>query len=156
VNISEIDAKVLDFTKRHFVFLARLALFVIFFWFGLLKIIDLSPAGDLAYAMVGKTIGLQNFNMAYIILGCFECLVGILMLVPRATLIALPLLLIHMIVVVAGPIVLLPGLIWQSFAVPTLEGQYIIKNVAVLALAIGIASNQKPLLASIRKIDVKK
>jgi uncharacterized membrane protein YkgB len=155
VNISEIDAKVLDFTKRHFVFLARLALFVIFFWFGLLKIIDLSPAGDLAYAMVGKTIGLQNFNMAYIILGCFECLVGILMLIPRATRIVLPLLLAHLLVV-AGPIVLLPELIWQSFAVPTLEGQYIIKNVAVLALAIGIASNQKPLLASIRKIDVKK
>jgi uncharacterized membrane protein YkgB len=35
----------------------------------------------------------------------------------------------------AGPLFLLPDIAWQSFLAPTLEGQYIIKNIVVVALA---------------------
>jgi hypothetical protein len=34
---------------------------------------------------------------------------------------------------------------WSGFLVPTLEGQYIIKNLVVIAAAIGIAAQLYPL-----------
>jgi hypothetical protein len=49
---------------------------------------------------------------------------------------------------VCSPLVLLPGMIWQAPFVPTLEGQYIIKNAVVVAVAIGIAASAQPLSQS--------
>ena len=34
------------------------------------------------------------------------------------------------------PLILLPEITWRSFMVPTLEGQYIIKNLVLIAAAI--------------------
>ena len=42
-----------------------------------------------------------------------------------------------------APLVLLPGLVWKSFFVPNLIGQYIIKNLVIIALAIFIASYEE-------------
>jgi uncharacterized membrane protein YkgB len=44
-----------------------------------------------------------------------------------------------------GPLVYLPDEAWQKFLVPTLEGQYIIKNLVIIATAIGIAAHLHPL-----------
>jgi hypothetical protein len=48
-------------------------------------------------------------------------------------------------IIVCSPLVFVPELTWKSFLVPTLEGQYIIKNIVVIALAFGVAANTKPL-----------
>jgi uncharacterized membrane protein YkgB len=48
--------------------------------------------------------------------------------------IALVLLVPHMIVTIL-PLFLLPQIAWQAPFVPTLEGQYMIKNVVIIALA---------------------
>jgi uncharacterized membrane protein YkgB len=77
-------------------------------------------------------------------LSVVECIIGVLFLIPKATRVVIPLLLIHMIVVCA-PLVLTPGEVWQAFLVPTLEGQYIIKNLVIVAVAIGIAAQTPPL-----------
>jgi uncharacterized membrane protein YkgB len=53
--------------------------------------------------------------------------------------------------IVCSPLVLVPEYTWQSFLVPTLEGQYIIKNMVIIAVAIGIASLTQPLLATKKK-----
>jgi len=124
--------------------LARVAIFVIYFWFGILKLFNLSPASPLAQALTAKTIGLQHYNLAFNILAVYECVVGILFLFPKATRIVIPLLFIHMIIV-CSPLILVPHLAWSRPFVPTLEGQYIIKNVAIIALAIGIAAQTRPL-----------
>lgn len=123
---------------------ARLSLFVVFFWFGLLKLLGLSPAGQMAEALTAKTVGLEYFDVLFYGLAALECLIGVLFLVPRATRAALLLLCGH-ILVVCSPLVLVPGHAWQQFAVPTLEGQYIIKNVVIVALALGVASSLKPI-----------
>jgi uncharacterized membrane protein YkgB len=52
--------------------------------------------------------------------------------------------LVHM-AVVCSPLVLVPELTWQQPFVPTLEGQYIIKNIVIVAVAFGIASHTQPL-----------
>ncbi len=127
--------------------MARFSIFLIFFWFGLIKILGLSPASPLAEALSAKTVGLQYFHTLFILLAIIECVIGILFLFPKATRIVIPLLLFHM-AIVCSPLLLVPEHTWQSFLVPTLEGQYIIKNAVVIAVAIGIAATAKPLHTS--------
>ncbi len=56
----------------------------------------------------------------------------------------IPLLALHMITTFM-PLFLLPSITWAGFFVPTLEGQYIIKNLVIIAAAIGIAAQLHPL-----------
>lgn len=147
MNIKNADLKIIGWLRRWFLPLARVAIFVVYFWFGALKLFDLSPAGPLAEALAAKTIGLAHFELTFHILALFECLIGILFLFPKFTRIVIPLLFIHMIIV-CSPLFLVPDLAWSKPFVPTLEGQYIIKNLAIVALAIGIAAQTKPLKKS--------
>ena len=144
IDIAKLDLKLIAFFRRSFLPFARFALFVVFFWFGILKVFSLSPASPLAEALTARTVGLQYFHTLFIILSVVECLIGILFLIPKATRIVIPLLLIHMCVVCA-PLVLVPSEVWTQAFVPTLEGQYIIKNLVIVAVAIGIAAQTPPL-----------
>lgn len=143
-KIETIDIRLLAFLRRIFEPLARVSIFIVFFWFGVIKIFGLSPASPLAENLVNKTVGLEYFDFLFISLAIIECLIGVLFLFKSATRIVLPLLLIHMLIVCA-PLMLLPETTWSGFLVPTLEGQYIIKNVVVVALAIGIAAVITPI-----------
>lgn len=145
-KINRWDEKIIEFFRRSYIPLARVAFFVVFFWFGILKLTGASPAGDLAEALTANTIGLDWFNVSYKLLAVLECAIGILFLIPKAVRVVMPLLLIHLLVV-CSPLVLVPELTWQSFMVPTLEGQYIIKNIVIVALAFGVAANTRPLAA---------
>jgi uncharacterized membrane protein YkgB len=149
IAIKELDLRLIAFFKRAFLPFARIALFVVFFWFGILKVFDLSPASPLAEALTANTVGLQYFDVLFRLLALVECVIGVLFLIPKATRVVIPLLLIHM-AVVCAPLVLVPE-VWAAPFVPTLEGQYIIKNIAVVALAIGVASQAKPLIEHNRK-----
>lgn len=144
MNIKSLDTVIIGCLRRWFIPMARVAIFLIFFWFGALKLLDLSPAGPLAFALAEKTIGLAHYNLTFQILAIYECLIGVLFLFPRATRVVIPLLLVHM-VIVCSPLILLPSLAWSRPFVPTLEGQYIIKNMAIIALAIGVAAQTRPL-----------
>lgn len=144
---ASLDIKLIEFFRRTFTPFARFSIFLIFFWFGFIKLIGLSPASPLAQALVAKTIGLQYFDMSFKILAILECAIGILFLFPKVTRVVIPLLLIHM-AIVCSPLVIVPGYTWQRFLVPTLEGQYIIKNAVVIAVAIGIAASATPLAKS--------
>lgn len=143
-QVEAIDLRIIAWLRRTYVPVARIAIFVVYFYFGLLKIFDLSPASPLALALTDKTIGLHYFDTAFLLLAVMECFIGLLFLIPRATRIVIPLLLVHM-VMVCSPLVLVPELAWSQFLVPSLEGQYIIKNIVIVALAVGIASHVKPL-----------
>lgn len=139
------DAQIITFFKRTYIPLARIALSVVFFWFGFIKLTGMSPAGELAETLTAKTVGLELFDVLFRGLALIECIIGVLFLVPKAVRIVIPLLFIHMMVVCA-PLVLVPETTWQQAFVPTLEGQYIIKNIVIVALAFGVAANTQPLL----------
>ena len=141
--LHEVDTVLIRFFRKIFVPSARVGLFIVFFWFGLLKVIGLSPASGVVERLFESTIPFMGFDAFLIIFGIFECLIGILFLIRGLERLVIPLLLIHM-VTTFGPLVFLPGETWQSFMVPTLEGQYIIKNVVLIAAAIGIAANLRP------------
>jgi len=144
MSLYNIDLKLIHFFRKVSVPSARIGIFVIFFWFGLLKVIGLSPASGLVQALFEQTIPFMSFDTFFLLFGLFECLIGILFLIRGLERVVIPLLFIHMITTF-GPLVMLPSETWQQFLVPTLEGQYIIKNLVVIACAIGIASHLHPL-----------
>jgi len=117
---------------------------------GFIKLVGLSPASPLARALTEKTVGLQYFDTLFFVLALLECIIGVLFLFPKMTRVVIPLLLVHM-AIVCSPLLLVPHYTWQSFLVPTLEGQYIIKNAVVVAVAIGIAASTQPLATSSKK-----
>ena len=86
----------------------------------------------------------MSFPTFYILFALFECCIGILFLFKGAERIVFPLLLLHMIST-ALPLFLLTSATWQSAFVPTLEGQYIIKNLVIIATALGIVAHLHPL-----------
>ncbi len=142
-NLHKIDDGIIGWFYKWFRPVSRMSLFVVYFWFGFLKLVGLSPASPLAEALTVKTIGEQWFNELFAVLAVLECIIGILFLIPRATRLAIAMMLLHMLLV-CSPLVLTPELVWRYPFVPTLEGQYIIKNIALLAVAITLASNIVP------------
>lgn len=116
---------------------AHLALFIIFFWFGLLKVLGLSPATPLVDALRDVTISWWPIDSFIIFLGWAEMLIGVLFLFRRTQTAAAVLLIPHMITTIM-PLVLVPHVSWIAFGVPSLEGQYIIKNLVIMALAASV------------------
>lgn len=128
--------------KTAFVF-AHLSLFTVFVWFGFLKVIGISPASGVVLELLTITMPWMPQGPFMIGLGLFEMFLGILFLIPRMERLAIGLLVPHMITTF-GPLLLLPELTWQIFGlVPTLEGQYIIKNLVIIALAVTILFDLK-------------
>ncbi len=145
--LASFDRFVIERLQKISTPLARLALFIVFFWFGLLKLLQHSPANPLVTALLERTLPFITFHTFIIILGCVEMLIGILFLIPGVERVAIAILLPHMATTIM-PLVFLPCITWQHPFVPTLEGQYIIKNVVIIALALGIAAHLTPLKKS--------
>ena len=155
MKINTIDLELIHFFRRISVPAARIGLFVVFFWFGFLKMIGFSPASGLVQRLFEHTIPYMQFSTFLILFGAFECIIGILFLVRGFERIVIPLLLVHM-VTTFMPLFLLRGETWQTYFVPTLEGQYIIKNLVLIAAAIGLAAHLHPLKKrrATRSVDV--
>lgn len=140
MNLYKIDIELINFFRQVSLPFARFGLFVIFFWFGLLKVIGLSPASELVKHLFENTISWISFDVFIIVFGLFEMIIGILFMIKGTERIVIPLLLIHMITTFL-PLFILPKETWSGFLIPTLEGQYIIKNLALIACVFGIAAH---------------
>jgi uncharacterized membrane protein YkgB len=123
---------------------ARGALFIIFFWFGLLKVMNISPADPLVAALLENTLPFVSFEAFRIFFGIYEMIIGLAFLVHGAERFAVALLLPHMLTTFV-PLILLPEDTWASVLVPTFTGQYIIKNLIIIALALSIAAHLHPI-----------
>ena len=146
--LGQLDDRVMSWIADHGVLLTRIALGIVFVWFGVLKFFpDMSPAADLAARTIERvTFGRVHASPGLTILASWEVLIGVGFLTGgfmRATLL---LLLVHM----AGtltPLALFPSETFQVFPYsPTLEGQYIIKNLVLVgaALVVGAAARGGP------------
>ena len=132
-NFERIDTALTTWMAKNGIQLLRLSLGFIFFWFGVLKFFPgLSPAQNLA----GDTIAALSFGVlspsqAVFILAIWESLIGLGLLTGpflRGTLLLLWLQMIG----TMTPLILFPEICFKSFPlVPTLEGQYIIKNLVL-------------------------
>ncbi len=123
--------------KDRFLLTARMALAIIYIWFGALKVIGESPANPLVANLLEHTLPFISFSTFIIWFGVLEVAIGVLFLIQKFDRITLPIFAAHMITTLL-PLALLPSVAWNGFLIPTLEGQYMIKNVALIALAVGI------------------
>jgi uncharacterized membrane protein YkgB len=145
MSLHAIDLEIIHAFRKLSVPVARFGLFIVFFWFGALKVVGQSPASPLVEGLFNATFPIDmSFGTFLILFGLFECLIGILFVIRGAERVVIPLLFIHMATTVM-PLVFLPAATWSGFLVPTLEGQYIIKNILVIAAAIGIAAHLHPI-----------
>lgn len=143
-DIRRIDAELIHLFRELSEPMARFGIFVVFFWFGLLKVVGLSPASPLVRALFEQTIPYMQFPLFMVLFGLFEMLIGIMFLMKGYEREVIPLLFAHMFTTFL-PLFLLPAIAWTAPFVPTLEGQYIIKNLVIIAAAIGIAAHLHPL-----------
>jgi uncharacterized membrane protein YphA (DoxX/SURF4 family) len=134
----KVDVPVTRWMARYGVPLLRISLGIVFFWFGVLKFFPgLSPADDLAARTIGLlTFGLVPGNVAVPVLALWECLIGLGLIFGVLMRVTLLLLFVQMLGTVT-PVFLFPGEVFTRIPyAPTLEGQYIIKNVVLISAAI--------------------
>lgn len=131
-SVNRFDQRIAGWMRRNGPLLARIALAVVFIWFGILKPLGKSTANDL----VTRTIYWVDPAWFVPLLGWWEVAIGVCMLIRPLLRLAILLLFLQM----PGtflPLVLLPNECFVSVPfVPTLEGQYIIKNLVLIAAAI--------------------
>lgn len=136
--IAATDITLTRWMARYGVVALRVSLGLVFFWFGVLKFFPgLSPAQDLATRTIDLlTFGLVPSNISIPVLAAWECLIGLGLitgLFMRATLL---LLLLQMLGTVT-PLLFFPAETFTQFPyAPTLEGQYIIKNIVLVTAAL--------------------
>jgi uncharacterized membrane protein YkgB len=147
--IDQVDRTIAAFMRRYgFVFL-RVAVAVVFIWFGALKFFPgLSPAVDL----VKRTVYWMRPDVFIPILAAWEVLIGVCLLVRPLVRVAILLLFLQM----GGtflPLVLLPDATWvRAPYAPTLEGQYILKNLVIIGAALVIGSTVRQRSQADRKL----
>jgi uncharacterized membrane protein YkgB len=127
---------------RHGATLTRVALGLVFLWFGVIKFVPgWSPATDLATRTIDRlTLGLVDPAIGILLLASWETLIGIGLLARRFLRVTLFLLFVQM-AGTALPLAFFPSETFSTFpASPTLEGQYIIKNLVLVGAAIMIGA----------------
>ncbi|HEY6005436.1 MAG TPA: hypothetical protein VIV57_21330 [Anaeromyxobacter sp.] len=144
---SKVDRVIVPWFRRIDVPLARAAILIVYTWFGALKLVDASPANPLVRQLLERTLPFISFENFIIFLGLFEVAIGIAFAVPKLEKLALAMVVPHL-VMTSGPLVFLPSVSWKGFLLPTMEGQYCIKNVLIAAVAVGIIAHLKTEAAS--------
>ena len=138
-RLEVVDRRIAALMRRWAVPMLRSALAVIFVWFGMLKPLGLSPAEPLVLATV-EPLPVLSPETWLVMIGWWEVVIGVTFLHPATVRIAIALLALQMIGTFL-PLVLLPELTFQPGRIPyglTIEGQYIIKNLLVIAAALVI------------------
>lgn len=113
-------------------FILRMALAIVFIWFGLLKPLGMSPAETL----VRRTVYFLPADVFVSVLGWWEVAIGVGLLYRPLNRLAILLLFLQMPGTLL-PLVLLPEVCFTQ--IPwglTMEGQYIIKNAVLIGAAL--------------------
>lgn len=142
VRFDRLDRAITTTLATFAIPLLRIALGIVFLWFGALKLVPgLSPAENLA----GRTIetlslGIVPAAVAVPFLAAWEVLIGVGLITGRFLRATLLLLVVQMLGTLT-PLVLFPTETFTIFPVaPTLEGQYIIKNLVLVAAAMVVGA----------------
>lgn len=133
----EIEKKVSAFLKNRAMTLLRFSMSTIYIWYGLLKIIGISPVEELVFRAT-YWIGTHNF---VIFLGFFEVLIGLFLATKKFLRLGLLMLFLQF-----------PGTFLPLFLNPedcftfipfglTLEGQYIFKNLILISAGLVLVAS---------------
>jgi uncharacterized membrane protein YkgB len=139
----QLDQLLLDTLRRWSITALRLALGSVFLWFGALKVFGSSPVASL----IQETYTFMPISIFMLILGVWEMIIGVGIILKRALRFVLILLGIHLIgtFTASG---FNPGIFFVQ-GIPfclTVDGEFVIKNVVLMTAALVIAGYEvKPL-----------
>lgn len=140
--LDTVDAQVIGWLTRHSIGLLRVSLGIVFLWFGALKFVpELSPAHALAGQTIARlSLGLLTPAVSIPLLATWECLIGLGLVSGRWLRATLLLLALQMAGTVT-PLFLFPDTVFTLPPLaPTLEGQYIIKNIVLVCAALVVGA----------------
>ncbi len=133
-----VDSAIRAWMRKFGLKALRISIGIIFFWFGILKFFPgMSPAYELAVNTISvTTFGYIPDSSIIIGLAIWEVAIGIGLLTGKLMRLTLLLLFLQM----PGtflPVFIFPELVFKSIPfVPTIEGQYIFKNLVLISAAI--------------------
>ena len=116
----------------------RISVGIVYLWFGALKFFQgVSPAEQLATETIHRiTFGLIDDHTNLMLLATWECLIGIMLIVGKFIKPTLGFMLLHMLCTFT-PFIFFPQETFRYMPYGlTLTGQYIIKNIVFIAVAI--------------------
>jgi putative oxidoreductase len=128
---------------NHSPIMLRVSIGLVFLGFGVLKFVPgLSPAAELAGRTFNElTLGVVPENVGLLVVASMETAIGLSLLTGRFVRFGLALLGVA-IVGILSPLVLLPELLFRGAVwAPTLAGQYVLKDVVLLAAALALAAS---------------
>lgn len=139
----QLDELLLTGLHRWSITALRLALGSVFLWFGALKIFATSPVTSL----IQETYTFLPVSIFVLVLGVWEMLIGIGIILKRALRFVLVLLGVHLVGTFTA-VLLKPGLFFVQ-GVPfclTVDGEFVMKNLVLMTAALVIAGYEvKPL-----------
>lgn len=136
------DGHITAWMARHGVTLTRLSLGLVFLWFGAIKFVPgWSPAADLAVRTIDRlTFGMVGSETSLPVLAVWESAIGLGLLTGQWLRATLLLLFVQMLGTLT-PLVIFPSETFVAFPyAPTLEGQYIIKNLVLVTAGIVVGA----------------
>ncbi len=141
-QFNQMDKRITEWMAQYGPLLLRLSVGIVFLWFGFLKFFPgLSPAQELA----GRTIEILSFGavkpvVSVPVLAALETIIGLGLIFGLALRTVLFLLFFQMLGTLT-PLFLFPSEVFTRVPyAPTLEGQYIIKNLVLISAALVIGA----------------
>lgn len=138
---NSIDKRIIAWMARYGITLMRVALGITFLWFGALKFLPgMSVSDDLAVRTISVlSFGYVSPSVSLLLLATWECAIGLGLIFGKFLRVTLLLLLQMMGTFL--PLVFFPAETWTHVPYePTLEGQYIIKNLILVGAGIVVGA----------------
>jgi len=136
-DLNTLDRQIAAFMHHWGVVALRVSLALIFVWFGILKPFGLSPAESLVKSTV-RWMPLLSSDAWLAVIGWWEVAIGVTFLFHKTLRLAIALLALQMVGTFL-PLLILPQVTFQDGRIPyapTIEGQYIIKNLLIISAAL--------------------
>lgn len=140
--MESVEEKLHGVLVRHSITALRVTVGLVFVGFGLLKYFPgVSPAEGLSIKTIDLlTFGLVPWRVGIIAIATLECFIGVSLLANRGMRVAVWLLAIEFVGILA-PLALLSGRLFSGpYGAPTLEGQYVLKDIILVAAGMTIAA----------------
>ena len=133
--------RISEVLTAHSIDVLRISLGIVFLVFASFKFVSgASPAEDLAVATVDKlTLGMVNGHSALLFTALTETVIGITLLTGRFVKVGLAVMAMAL-VGILSPLVLFPDQMWSGNG-PTLTGQYVFKDIVLVAGAMVVAAH---------------
>ncbi|NKQ35185.1 MAG: DoxX family protein [Chloroflexi bacterium] len=141
-SFDKLDVTVTNWMAHYGILFLRISLGLVFFWFGVLKFFPgLSPAQDLAIRTIDiMTLGQMPASLSIFLLATWECLIGLGLITGMFMRVTLFLLFAQMLGTIT-PVIFFPAEVFTRIPyAPTLEGQYIIKNLVLISAGLVIGA----------------